>query len=61
MKTLSYSETKQKHICNKRSKISTGKIWLEYSDVICHVVLLYSVDWTKACISFIFLTVKPVS
>ena len=36
----------------------TGKIWLEYSEVICHVVLLYSVDWTKACISFIFLTVN---
>ena len=35
-----------------------GKIWLEYSDVVCHVVLLYSVDWTKACISFIFLTVN---
>ena len=36
----------------------TGKTWLEYSDVLCHVVMLYSVDWTKACISFIFLTVN---
>ena len=36
----------------------TGKTWLEYSDVVCHVVLLHSVDWTKACISFIFLTVN---
>ena len=26
----------------------------EYSDVTCHLVLLYSVDWTKAGISFIF-------
>ena len=31
---------------------------LEYSDVACHVVLLYSVDWTKACISFIFTTIN---
>ena len=25
------------------------------SDIVCHVVVLYSVDWTKAGISFIFL------
>ena len=31
---------------------------IEYSDVKCHVVLLYSVDSTKACISFIFPTVN---
>ena len=29
---------------------------LEYSVVVCHVVLLYSVDWTRLGISFIFLT-----
>ena len=27
---------------------------LEYSDVTCQIVLFYSVDWTKAGISFIF-------
>ena len=31
---------------------------LEYSDVTCHVVLLYSVNWTKIGISFIFPTVN---
>ena len=31
---------------------------LEYSDVTCHVVLLYSVDWTKAGISFLVPTVN---
>ena len=41
-----------------RKRFGKGKIWLEYSDVVCHVVLLYSVDWSKACISFIFLMVN---
>ena len=31
---------------------------LEYSDVTCHVVLLYSVNWTKIGSSFIFPTVN---
>ena len=35
-----------------------SKHTVRVGDVVCHIVLLYSVDWTKAGISFIFLTVN---
>ena len=34
---------------------------LEWSGVVCQAILLYSVDWTKADISLIFLTVNLFS
>ena len=34
---------------------------LENSDETCHVVLLYSVDWANAGISFMFLAVNLFS